>query len=707
MKMAEAKSAYTEEDLLQCSICNHEYKDPKQLPCLHSFCFDCLRSYISPSLSASNFVNGKNQVFCEEPLPNNFQSPSQTNGINVQRYGTNELTMLHRCPVCNTHISIDSSFTPLQYIQELPSNNVLLMRIQEEQINKLHPYCDLCIKSEDKTKTNFWCFDCKIALCNMCEHYHNRFPTLENHRIVQLDVSEASRHVPTLDVFCEDHNGEKVELFCFIHHYPCCNRCVESNHNMCQNITPISVAAKNANETEKICDLSNDADNLISRYEKLICDKVENITSLQNQHVAIEGQIVQFGSSIIDHFNTLIQNMMQQSSTLHTKTISGLEHEITDTDNTLKQLMNCKAIIHACSKTPSSVQIMQQLERVNNFLNKKDVSLKEQQEKEPCVEYKFKYNITLEEIKDNNHRIGSVKVVKKKYVSEIPTKKRLKRIQDIPLFPGTSNESDDVDPVSKSWKKKGGKVTHKKDRIFIKGIAIHPSGSILIINNYDCNLYIYDSTGASQTHMRISGESSSKPFDIAILDDASIAISLPQTCEIVRLNIKNMSKKEWLKTQDKCYGLFCTGRKLFSSCIRCIEIFNIDSEMSTTIPKLRYANGYLYVTPDLEKIFYTADSHLVCVSMDGKELHRNSEHKCLSGITNGRDDCIYVTDDEEKTLGRYTKTLEKVQKIPLPFIPSTVDTSDTSGRFFVCHQQQSEGYKNVRDTNAVSVFELL
>ena len=33
--------------LLECGICLEEYKDPRALPCLHSFCLRCLKQHIS------------------------------------------------------------------------------------------------------------------------------------------------------------------------------------------------------------------------------------------------------------------------------------------------------------------------------------------------------------------------------------------------------------------------------------------------------------------------------------------------------------------------------------------------------------------------------------------------------------------------------------------------------------------------------------
>ncbi|KAH9507813.1 Tripartite motif-containing protein 2 [Bulinus truncatus] len=56
VRMTSATARYwdTNVNLLSCAICDHRYKDPKVLPCLHSFCEQCLSDVIpSESLSVT------------------------------------------------------------------------------------------------------------------------------------------------------------------------------------------------------------------------------------------------------------------------------------------------------------------------------------------------------------------------------------------------------------------------------------------------------------------------------------------------------------------------------------------------------------------------------------------------------------------------------------------------------------------------------
>ncbi len=43
------------EDFMHCPVCNREFREPKMLPCLHSFCEECLESSLHQS-EVSNYI---------------------------------------------------------------------------------------------------------------------------------------------------------------------------------------------------------------------------------------------------------------------------------------------------------------------------------------------------------------------------------------------------------------------------------------------------------------------------------------------------------------------------------------------------------------------------------------------------------------------------------------------------------------------------
>jgi len=43
-------------DMIQCSICLEDFNDPKSLPCLHTFCLECLRSHCRDKLPGDELL---------------------------------------------------------------------------------------------------------------------------------------------------------------------------------------------------------------------------------------------------------------------------------------------------------------------------------------------------------------------------------------------------------------------------------------------------------------------------------------------------------------------------------------------------------------------------------------------------------------------------------------------------------------------------
>jgi len=43
-------------DMTKCPICLEDFKDPKSLPCLHTFCLECLRSHCRDKLPGDEFL---------------------------------------------------------------------------------------------------------------------------------------------------------------------------------------------------------------------------------------------------------------------------------------------------------------------------------------------------------------------------------------------------------------------------------------------------------------------------------------------------------------------------------------------------------------------------------------------------------------------------------------------------------------------------
>ena len=178
-------------DEVSCSVCMYTFTEPKQLPCLHSFCLHCL---------------------------NELQ---RTSGLGAK------IT----CPECRKQFRIPGSGNP----SELPTNfriNSLLDVLAIKQCNTTGVKCGNCDK---RSAQSLYCFQCYAFWCEDCITAHNLIRANKDHRALALkdfqdqDIEDVLKR----PAFCQKKHNEKEELkfFCKDCEVAICNSCVATIHD--------------------------------------------------------------------------------------------------------------------------------------------------------------------------------------------------------------------------------------------------------------------------------------------------------------------------------------------------------------------------------------------------------------------------------------------------------------------------------------------
>ncbi|XP_047453486.1 transcription intermediary factor 1-alpha-like isoform X2 [Mugil cephalus] len=182
MPVHEEKSGATDPNYLDtCPIChlNFHSREPKLLPCLHSYCKKCLPS---PS---------RNLAMADPP---NSQADAATKPLNVIR-----------CPVCRQEcMEVDVM------------DNVFVKDSVEAPSSTVERTVQLCMTCDDNTEAAGFCVDCVEYLCATCVEAHQRVKFTKDHTIrqkteVSQDVNGVSTQRP---MFCDIHKQEPLKLFC-------------------------------------------------------------------------------------------------------------------------------------------------------------------------------------------------------------------------------------------------------------------------------------------------------------------------------------------------------------------------------------------------------------------------------------------------------------------------------------------------------------
>ncbi|KAM4618585.1 transcription intermediary factor 1-alpha-like isoform 2-T2 [Polymixia lowei] len=182
MPVQEEKSGATSLNFLDtCPVChlNFHSREPKLLPCLHSFCKKCLPS---PS---------RNLAMADPP---NSQADSASKPLNVIR-----------CPVCRQEcMEVD--------IME----NLFVKDSVEAPSSTVERTVQLCMTCDDNTEAAGFCVDCVEYLCTTCVEAHQRVKFTKDHTIRQKEELSQEAHGVSAQrpVFCDIHKQEALKLFC-------------------------------------------------------------------------------------------------------------------------------------------------------------------------------------------------------------------------------------------------------------------------------------------------------------------------------------------------------------------------------------------------------------------------------------------------------------------------------------------------------------
>ena len=176
---------------VSCSVCMNTFTDPKQLPCLHSFCLHCLKGIQRTS--------GRHDIIT--------------------------------CPECRRETKVSEGGN----LNELPTNfriNSLLDVLAIKECNTTGVKCGNCDK---KSSQSFYCFQCCAFWCDDCIIGHDIMRSNKEHRVLALKdfQDEDIEDVLKRPAFCPQKHHEKEELkfFCKDCEVAICNSCVATVHD--------------------------------------------------------------------------------------------------------------------------------------------------------------------------------------------------------------------------------------------------------------------------------------------------------------------------------------------------------------------------------------------------------------------------------------------------------------------------------------------
>ena len=273
----------------ECPLCLETVNNPKTLPCLHSFCLECLDKHAG--------------------------------------FARRQLQATIKCPVCQTSFQIPEGDS----FKNLPTSYHLNQLVDVLALKDRGAQAQKCGSCDENNTASSYCFVCQNFLCTPCFQAHQRLKATRGHRNVVIEKLQAQDvedliHRP---VMCSQqyHENQPLEFYCEECKVLICQKCCIVSHNR-HTITDTQKAAqvqkmqmKDAlekvkaeiviyeNEKRKQTELMDKTKNEILSAEKKMTDAVEErIRELREHERVMKTKFAEIYEAQQKHHATQLEN---------------------------------------------------------------------------------------------------------------------------------------------------------------------------------------------------------------------------------------------------------------------------------------------------------------------------------------------------------------------------------------------------------------
>ena len=303
--MMAAKDVKMATDNLSCPVCYQLFKNPKYLPCHHSYCEQCLE---------------KMQV--------------QSKII---------------CPECRKE-----AIVPLGGVKDL-DNNFFINRLVDEFILKrkvegaAEVKCDEC-HGEDPVVA--FCPDCTMFLCHVCNECHKRSIKSRAHGIVPLTELRSKKDLTIQPkpkaMMCREHDIELL-FYCETCDQLVCMYCTVKDHNGHDHDTVKKMVGKHRQELKKIT----------APVEEMIRGLSDTHDNIENTRKKIRQQGDEVNKKIDQHYDGVIQKLMEQKEQLKqqvhdtvSQKVKAVTTQLEEVEYAQAEVLSMKELNDAVEKSP-------------------------------------------------------------------------------------------------------------------------------------------------------------------------------------------------------------------------------------------------------------------------------------------------------------------------------------------------------------------
>lgn len=563
------------ENLTTCPLCNETFTSPRFLPCYHTYCENCLKEFIVSE---------------------------------IEKHGKS----LHkiRCVICQSVLPIISDAQPAKFVAELPMDNLAISIIKQKEIGNSEKTCFACKRIDIKSPAVCYCTECIDFICKDCEKYHKSNKATTKHVLVAIGKvqKDADLIVNAPAVLCPAHREKEMTMYCFSHEVVCCSTCVNEHHNQCKSVATVEHAVAKCNDRRVFDGFQKHLQKAKARYDDEIKIGSANLIQLDHSASYICAEIEDIRETLNKHLDEIKMNAKKQLANVKNEQMGDLEDKVNEFRLRRLMLEESEQVWKAFIKHAPPSLLLFEMTRLKNQYYESEKFIQQSKTLLAKRILGFETDKAISGLTANLKHLGKVFV---KGVFDVT--------RDTPR-----------NTMTLKLKRKNARVT---------GIASFPDGRIVVTDENNCTLTLFDDDGIEVSELVLLG----KPWDVETLDRHRCVITMRGLNVLQYVDVNDMTLLRQIAIDDGCWGVSVYGEELVIGFDNKVEIFDFGGRSEHVIQCL--GSDY-YVTIDRLGRFYHKHhgNTLHCRHVSGKFSfsYHSADLVNLTGITLDSDGNIYV-----------------------------------------------------------------
>ena len=351
---------------VSCSVCMVTFTEPKQLPCLHSFCLHCLEG--------------------------------------IQR--TSGRHDMITCPECRRESQV-----PGGNLKDLPTNfriNSLLDVLAIRECGSTGVKCGNCDK---RRVESFYCFQCYSFWCDECITGHNIIRANNEHRVLALKDFEDQDIEVVLKrpAFCSrpGHEKKELEFFCKKCQETVCSSCVVTAHD--GHVKVLLEEAANESKLQVMSAIESRKAK-VQKMRNKISKIDEDCRNIEAKVAKVKRSAQQFAESMIAVIEAKKQEIIAEADHEAQQSLQRLRVQRIDIENKVKNIETAVGKSETLIKRSTNAELAQ-IDKTLSTIIPNEVDIEREQvdcDLEGLRQFFFEQNESLK-TKTNNEGIGCIR----------------------------------------------------------------------------------------------------------------------------------------------------------------------------------------------------------------------------------------------------------------------------------------------------------